>query len=135
MLELALSLLRLGAAESMRAAGRRIGVALFFAVVASAAGTGALGCIITASWLALLPAIGPIRTPLVIGAILACVAAIFISALRKWPQRHSQLGGNLSGKHPSAVLSAVLCDHKTALLLGAALAGIVAGSNLGRLER
>ena len=60
MLDLVLSFLRLGAADRLRTAARRMGLSLFYAVVAGAAGTGALICVIAAGWLALLPGIGPV---------------------------------------------------------------------------
>ena len=132
MLEFALSLLRLSVAEHMRTAARRMGVALLYATIASVAAASALGCIITAIWLALLPAIGPIWTPLAIGGTLALVSAGFILALCKRSERHSESAGGASS---SPDLSALLRDHKTALLLGAAVAGIVAGSDRRRRQR
>jgi hypothetical protein len=59
MLEIALTLLRLGAAESMRSAGRRLGVTLVCGLLAAMAAATAAGCIMAAAWLALLPALGP----------------------------------------------------------------------------
>jgi hypothetical protein len=131
MLELLPSLLRLGAAGGLQAASRRIGLMLFYAVLAAIAAIAAIGCAIAAIWLALLPAIGPVWTPLVIGAVLAGATAILVLLISSRPR-----GGRRSdGEDPAALLSAILRDHKTSLILGAALAGMLAGSDLMRPRR
>ncbi len=112
-----------------------MGLSLFSAVVAGAAGTGALICVIAAGWLALLPGIGPVWTPLVIGAILACIAGVFILAICRRPRGGAGFEGGDDGQDLAAILSAVFRDRKTGLLLGAALAGILASSDLGRFRR
>jgi hypothetical protein len=81
MLDIALTPLRLGAAERMRSVGRRLGVALVCGLLAVA--TAAAGCIMAAVWLALLPAVGPIWTPLILAAIFAGLAAVLVLALRR----------------------------------------------------
>jgi hypothetical protein len=125
MLELALTFLRLGAAERLNTALHRIGLALFCLVGAVSALMVAFGCLVTAVWLALLPAIGPIWTPLVIGGSLAAI--VCLACLVQWLRSGQRGKAALEG--PAAELSALLRDHKTALLLGAAVAGIVAGYN------
>lgn len=116
-------------------AARRMGLSLFYALAAGVAGTGALICIIAAGWLALLPAIGPVWTPLVIGAILAGIAGISTLALCRRPRGRGGFEGSDEGQDLAAILSAVFQDHKTGLLLGAALAGMLASSDLGRFRR
>jgi hypothetical protein len=131
MLELLPSLLRLGAVGGLQAASRRIGLILFYAILAAIAAIAALGCAIAAIWLALLPVIGPIWTPLAIGAVLAVVAAVLVLLISRRPR-----GGRRSaGEDPAALLSAILRDHKASLILGAALAGMLAGSDLMRPRR
>ena len=131
MLELLPSLLRLGAAGSLRAASRRMGLMLLYLLLAAIAAIAAVGCAIAAVWLALLPAIGPVWTPLVIGAVLAGTAAILVFLMSRRPRR-----GRLSaGEDPAALLSVILRDHKMSLILGAALAGMLAGSDLLRPRR
>ena len=131
MLELLPSLLRLGAAGGLRAASRRMGLMLFYASLAAIAALAAAGCAIAAIWLALLPAIGPVWTPLLIGAVLAGIAGILVLLISRRP-RDGRLG---DGEDPTALLSAIMRDHKASLLLGAALAGMLAASDLLRPRR
>ena len=135
MLELLPSLLRLGAAGSLRAASRRMGLTLLYVLLAAIAAIAALGCAIAGIWLALLPAIGPVWTPLLIGAVLAGIAAILVLLVARRSPRRTGLGGSGDGVDPAALLSAIFRDHKTSLLLGAALAGLLAGSDLTRPRR
>jgi hypothetical protein len=134
MLEIALTLLRLGAAESMRSAGRRLGVALVCGLLAATAAATAAGCIMAAAWLALLPAIGPIWTPLLLAAILAGLSAVLVVALRQSSGRRPWRGEPNSVKNPFAALSALAGEHGNALVLGALLAGLLAGGRLGRFR-
>ena len=135
MLELLPSLLRLGAAGSLQAASRRMGLMLLYVLLAAIAAIAALGCAIAGIWLALLPAIGPVWTPLLIGAALAGIAAILVLLVTRRSPRRTGLGGSGDGVDPAALLSAIFRDHKTSLLLGAALAGLLAGSDLTRPRR
>ena len=135
MLELLPSLLRLGAAGGLRAASRRMGLMLFYAILAAIAAIAALGCAIAAIWLALLPAIGPVWTPLLIGAVLAGIAGILVLLATRRPRARGRLAGSGDGMDTAALLSAIFRDHKTSLLLGAALAGMLAGSDLIRPRR
>jgi hypothetical protein len=129
--ELALALLRLATAGGLLAAARRLGVLLVYAATATVAGLGALGCILAAAWLALLPAVGRVGAPLIIALVLAAVAAIAILLLRRG--RSPAAGG--SRDRPSDLLSTLLSDKETVLLLGIALAGFLAGRNIGRPRR
>jgi len=131
MLELLPSLLRLGAAGGLQAASRRMGLMLFYAILAAIAAIAAIGCAIAAIWLALLPAIGPVWTPLLIGAVLAGIAGIFVLLISRRPRR----GRRSDGEDPAALLSAMFRDHKASLLLGAALLGMLAASDLLRPRR
>jgi hypothetical protein len=131
MLEFLPSLLRLGAAGGLQAVSRRMGLMLFYAILAAIAAIAALGCVIAAIWLALLPAIGPVWTPLLIGAVLAGIAGILVLLILRRPR-----GGRRSdGEDPAALLSAIMRDHKASLILGAALAGMLAASDLLRPRR
>ena len=62
------------------------------------------------------------------------VLILVLLAARRSPRR-SGLGGSGDGADPAALLSAIFRDHKTSLLLGAALAGLLAGSDLIRPRR
>jgi hypothetical protein len=135
MLELLPSLLRLGAAGSLQAASRRMGLMLLYLLLAAIAAIAALGCAIAGIWLALLPAIGPVWTPLLIAALLAAIAAILVLLVARRPRARGRLGGIGEGKDTAALLSAIFRDHKTSLLLGAALVGLLAGSDLTRPRR
>jgi len=131
MLQLALALLRLNAAEALRTAGYRAAVALGLVLVAALAVVAALGCLIAAAWIALLPALGPIWTPVLIAAVFALVAlaALLAARGRRRPAASSLQG--LAGD-PAALLSGLSRDHKLTLILGAVLIGLVAGIGLGR---
>jgi hypothetical protein len=132
MLELLSSLLRRGPAGSLHAASRRMGLILFYAILAAIVAIAALGCAIAAIWLALLPAIGPVWTPLLIAAALAGIAAILVLLIAS----HRRGRGRRSdGEGPATLSSAILRDHKSSLLLGAALVGMLAGSDLMRPRR
>jgi hypothetical protein len=135
MLELLPSLLRLGAAGSLQAASRRMGLMLLYILIAAIAAIAALGCAIAGIWLALLPAIGPVWTPLLIGAVLAGIAGILVLLVAGRPARRAGLGTSGDAADPAALFSAVFRDHKTSILLGAALAGMLAGSDLTRPRR
>jgi hypothetical protein len=135
MLELLPSLLRLGAAGSLQAASRRMGLMLLYLLLAAIAAIAALGCAIAGIWLALLPAIGPVWTPILIGAVLAGIAAILVLLATRRPRARRRLAGSGEGMDTAALLSAIFRDHKTSLLLGAALAGMLAGSDLIRPRR
>ena len=135
MLELLPSLLRLGAAGSLQAASRRMGLMLLYLLLAAIAAIAALGCAIAGIWLALLPAIGPVWTPILIGAVLAGIAAILVLLATRRPRARGRLAGSGDGMDTAALLSAIFRDHKTSLLLGAALAGMLAGSDLIRPRR
>ena len=132
MLELLPSLLRLGAAGSLQAASRRMGLMLLYVLLAAIAAIAALGCAIAGIWLALLPAIGPVWTPLLIGAALAGILVLLVA---RRPARRAGLGASGDAADPAALFSAIFRDHKTSLLLGAALAGLLAGSDLTRPRR
>jgi hypothetical protein len=135
MLELLPSLLRLGAAGSLQTASRRMAQMLLYIVIAAIAALAALGCAIAGIWLALLPAIGPVWTPLLIGAVLAGIAGILVLLATRRPRGRERQGGIGNGEDLAALLSAIFRDHKTSILVGAALAGMLAGSDLTRPRR
>jgi hypothetical protein len=127
MLQLAVSLLRLSAAEGMRAASRRLALALCCGVIAALAGFAALGCAVAALWSALLPPLGPVWTPVVIGLVFAVISVACLLGLRAFARPRARPLPKLAGKDPVAALTALLSDNRTGLLLGAVVLGIVAG--------
>lgn len=132
MLDILSTLLRLGVAGRLDTASRHAASALFYATLAGIAGMAAGVCLLVAAWLALLPVIGPVWTPLSLATFLSVTAAILLLVLRAHPHRKAPIADEQAAADLSAVLSAVLRDHKASLLLGAALAGLLAAGGARR---
>lgn len=56
---------------------------LAFRLIAAIFGLGAIACLITAFWIYLIPEVGPAGAPLVIAAVLAVLALIFLGLGRR----------------------------------------------------
>lgn len=129
MLDILSTLLRLGVAGRLEAASRHLASAFCYPVLAGVAGIGVAACLLVAAWLALLPVIGPIWTPLALAAFLSVTVAISVLAQRARPRRTEPVVEELSTADLSALLSGAIRDHKATLLLGAAMAGLLAGGS------
>jgi hypothetical protein len=115
-----------------RAAAGKVAIVAGAAFIASLSAFAAIGCALWALWVYALPHAGPVGAPLIVSAVLlaVCIGALAAArqSLRPRPRRsiHAQA---LSGASLSHEASALFKDQKSALLLGALLAGVVAGSN------
>jgi hypothetical protein len=126
-------LIQMAAAEPLSARIARGGAVAALAVLALIAMLGAAACFCAALWIRLIPAVGPIGAPLIIGGILFAVATVLLLAgYVRFHRKHQQ---------PSAVealaealkigdASKLMHDHKAVLLLFAVLTGLTAAHKL-----
>ena len=102
------------------------------AFIASVSAMAAIGCALWALWVYALPMAGPVGAPLIVAAVLlaVCISAIAAARQSLRPRRRHMRAQSLSsaGASLSHEASALFKDQKTALLLSAVLAGVMAGS-------
>lgn len=113
-----------------RAAAGKAAIVAGAALIASISAMAAIGCALWALFVYALPIAGPVGAPLIVSvALLAiCFAALAAARQSLRPRQHSVRARHLTGASLSHEASALFKDQKSALLLGALLAGIVAGS-------
>ena len=131
MLDLVLSLLlRAVAAQQARKAAER---GLFFLAASLLAALfllAAIACLLAALWIYLGMKLGPAAAPAIVGAVLLLLAGAVALALRL-RQARTRLEGADSFPEFSSLASLLpgrLRDHAGAILLGAALLGLLSGS-------
>jgi hypothetical protein len=100
------------------------------AAVAVAVGCAiaALACVLVALWIYVLPRVGAVGAPLVIAGALVLVGLAVLALLRYAPTRHPPPPA--ASVAPSLLLAEathLLKTHKTAVLAGVLLAGLLAG--------
>jgi hypothetical protein len=118
-------------ARQGRKAVGKIAIVAAAALVASVGMMGAVGCALWALWIYALPLAGPVGAPLIVAVVLLALSITVLLAARHLLRSRRRnirlrplLGESLS--HEAATL---FKDQKSALLLGALLAGVVAGSS------
>lgn len=114
-----------------REAAVKIAIVAAVTFVASISAMGAIGCSLWALWVYALPYAGPVGAPLIVAAVLLaiCIAALVAGRQSLRPRMRGIRVQSLSGASLSHEASALFKDQKSALLLGALLAGVVAGSS------
>ncbi len=118
------------ASRGREAAGKAVLVA-GAAFIASISAMAAIGCALWALFVYALPFAGPVGAPLIVAAVLlaVCIAALAAArqALRPDTRRNIRAQA-LTGASLSQEASALFKDQKSAILLSALLAGVMAGS-------
>ena len=116
-----------------REAAGKIAVVAGATFIASISAMAAIGCALWALWVYALPMAGPVGAPLIVAAFLLaiCLAALAAARQSLRPRRRHMRAQSLSsaGASLSHEASALFKDQKSALLLSALLAGVVAGSS------
>jgi hypothetical protein len=114
-----------------RAAAGKVAIVAGAAFVASLSAMAAIGCALWALWVYALPFAGPVGAPLIVAAVLLAVCIAALSAARQAlrpDMRRSIRAQALSGASLGQEAAALFKDKKSALLLSALLAGVMAGS-------
>jgi hypothetical protein len=114
-----------------RAAAGKAAIVAGAAFIASLSAMAAIGCALWALWVYALPFAGPVGAPLIVAAVLlaVCIAALTAARQALRPDmRRSIRAQALSGASLSNEAAALFKDQKSALLLSALLAGVMAGS-------
>jgi len=110
------------------AVARRGALAGGFAFAAALLALATAGCAIAALWIYLVPAVGPAAAPLICAGALLILAGLCLLVGRSlWRQRSGgseALLQSLSQLDPVGFFS----EHKTTLLIGALVLGLLAGS-------
>jgi hypothetical protein len=122
-----------GGAARLRAATIRVTVAALCLVLAGGLMLAALGCAVTALWIASLPALGPTGASLVVAAVLLAVALILTMAAWLVMRRKPHRAG--AAASPQVLLSEaarLFNEHKSAVLLAAVIAGAAAANSSRR---
>ena len=92
----------------------------------------ASGFILTGLWIFLLPYLGPVGTPLVLGGVLLLKAGVFLLLLRIHPARAvTTTAAPVSLRQLAPVVAEaeqLFSDHKLTALTAALLAGLVVGT-------
>jgi hypothetical protein len=119
----------IAASRRVGGAARRMTLAACCAGLAAAFAAAAAGCAVTALWIFLLPAVGPIGAPLISAAVLLLLCGALVAAIwRLLRHRPAPVAGQTS---PDAAAPALLIaeasrlieENKGAALLAALLAG------------
>jgi len=123
------ALIEFGRAGSVRAASVRLAAVALCAAFAIAVTLAALGCVAAALWLFALPGIGPVGAPLVVAGFLSVVTVALVLAawlvMRPGPARP---GANAGPQLLLSEAARLFNEHKGAVLLAAALAGMAAAN-------
>lgn len=114
-----------------REAAGKIAVVAAAAFIASLSAMAAIGCALWALYVYALPHAGPAGAPLIVAAVLlaVCISALAAASLSLRPRRRAIRVDSLSAASINHEVSALFKDQKSALLLSALLAGVVAGSS------
>ncbi len=139
MLDLALSLLtRVLAIEQAKRSVARGALAALAIFVAAVCVFAAFACACAALWIFVAHRLGPVAAPLIVAAALICVALIVLAAAGLMRRRPSSRLPSVAGMSPEAIASSLFAlwrEHKTVLLLGTALAGLLLGGSRSRRSR
>ena len=134
MLRLALSLfLQAMAVREAKGAVVRGVLCLVAGLVAAILALGAIGCAIAALWIYVGRHLGPVGAPLICAAALIILAGLVLllcrlPRARARPRPRAVAADPMAGlSHLTESLPGLFRDHKTAILLGAALLGILSG--------
>jgi hypothetical protein len=114
-----------------REAAGKIAVVAVAAFIASISAMAAIGCALWALWVYALPHAGPVGAPLIVAAALLaiCIAALAAASMSLRPRRRAIRVQSVSAASLNQEVSALFKDQKSAILLSALLAGVVAGSS------
>jgi hypothetical protein len=114
-----------------REAAGKIAIVAAAAFVASLSAMAAVGCSLWALYVYALPHAGPAGAPLIVAAVLVavCIAALASASMSLRPRRRSIRVESVSAASLNHEVSALFKDQKSAILLSALLAGVVAGSS------
>ena len=102
-------------------------------LVAAILALGAIGCAIAALWIYVGRHLGPVGAPLICAAALIILAGLVLllcrlPRARARPRPRAVAADPMAGlSHLTESLPGLFRDHKTAILLGAALLGILSG--------
>ena len=137
MLNLVLSLiLRAMAAQRARRVAERGVLCLAAGLLTALFLLAAIACLLTALWIYLGSRVGPAAAPTIVAAVLLVLAGAVALTLR-FRQTRARLEGEDSFPDLSALSSALsggLRGHAAAILLGAALLGLLSGSRSRRRD-
>jgi hypothetical protein len=112
----------------LQRAGRRVAICLAAALAIGLIGAAAIGCFAAAGWYALLPQLGPAWTALVIGLVLAVVAAIIWAIAERRHRRAALRSPGLFDALPSTLpdidVAGALARNAGTIMLAAFAAGM-----------
>ena len=132
MLNQALSLLlRATAARDLKAAAVRSLLTIAAAVLSALCCLAALGCLLAALWIYVAGRLGPVAAPLTVALVLLILAGLLALTMRRRrrrPRPASKRAG-LGVLPSSGPLHDLLRENETALLVAAALAGLLLGAD------
>ena len=133
MLNQALSLLlRATAARELKAAVVRSLLTIAAAVLSALCCLAALGCLLAALWIYVAGRLGPVEAPLTVALVLLILAGLLALTMRRRrrrPRPASERGAGLGVLPSSGPLHDLLRENETALLVAAALAGLLLGAD------
>jgi hypothetical protein len=111
------------------AAATRISIMVLCSAFAAVAATGAVGCLVAALWVAALPHLGPAGAALAAAGALGLISLIPIALVFTIGHR-GRRQARVSPDTQTALIevSRLLKESKGAMLLGALIAGLAAGS-------
>jgi hypothetical protein len=114
-----------------REAAGKVAIVAAAAFIASLSAMAAIGCALWALYVYALPHAGPVGAPLIVAAALlfVCIAALAAARQSLQPGRRRMRPQPLSAASLNHEVSALFKDQKSAILLSALLAGVVAGSS------
>jgi hypothetical protein len=114
-----------------REAAVKVAIVAAAAFIASLSAMAAIGCALWALYVYALPHAGPVGAPLIVAAALlsVCIAALAAARQSLQPGRRRMRPQPLSAASLNHEVSALFKDQKSAILLSALLAGVVAGSS------
>jgi hypothetical protein len=114
-----------------REAAGKVAVVASAAFIASLSALAAIGCALWALYVYVLPHAGPVGAPLIVAAALLaiCIAALVAARMSLRPAKRTVRIQGVSAASLNHEVSALFKDQKSAILVSALLAGIVAGSS------
>jgi hypothetical protein len=125
-------LIAAGKAGSVRDATLRLTAAAFCAVLAVVLLLAALACAAAALWIFTLPSLGPVGAPLAVAGTLTAVMLVMAAAAGLILRRRRPASGiDMAPQFLLSEATRLFSEHKGAVLLAAALAGMAA-ANGGR---
>jgi hypothetical protein len=119
---------RIGATDAIVHAASRFAKATLYAIIAAILVTASIACAATALWIWEVPRLGPAAAPLVVaGVLLALGLAVLALMQRILRSRPTPSASDASTEMLLAEAVRLFKDHKSAVLMAALVAGLVAG--------